>query len=45
MDTKAKAMANVELIAADAAAAIIERITGKPADPKAVATAVAQAKA
>jgi F-type H+-transporting ATPase subunit b len=45
LDTKEKAMANVDSIAADAAAAIVERITGKPADAKAVATAVAQAKA
>ncbi len=37
-------MANVEAIAADAAAAIVERITGRPADAKAVAAAVAQAK-
>lgn len=45
LETKEKAMASVESIAADAAAAIVERITGKPADAKAVATAVAQAKA
>ncbi len=44
-DTKAKAMGNVESIAADAAAAIVERITGQPADAKAVAAAVASAKA
>jgi F-type H+-transporting ATPase subunit b len=45
LETKEKAMANVESIAADAAAAIVERITGKPADAKAVAAAVAQTKA
>ena len=45
VETKAKAMANVESIAADAAGAIVERITGRPADAKAVAAAVADAKA
>jgi F-type H+-transporting ATPase subunit b len=44
-ETKTKAMANVEAIAADAAAAIVQRITGRPADAKAVADAVAGAKA
>jgi F-type H+-transporting ATPase subunit b len=43
-ETKAKAMANVGSIAADAAAAVVERITGKPADAQAVAAAVAEAK-
>ena len=38
-------MANVGSIAADAAAAIVERITGKPANADAVAAAVAEAKA
>jgi F-type H+-transporting ATPase subunit b len=42
--TKASAMANVESIAKDAAAAIVERLTGRPADPNAVAEAVAKAK-
>jgi F-type H+-transporting ATPase subunit b len=41
--TKAKAMANVGSIAAEAAAAVVERITGKPADPQAVAAAVGEA--
>lgn len=45
IETKAKAMSNVETIAADAASAIVERITGKPADQNAVKAAVAQAKA
>lgn len=45
VDTKAKAMANVESIANDAAAAIVERITGKPAEPKAIAAALAATKA
>lgn len=45
VETKTKAMANVDAIAADAAAAIIERITGRPADAKAVAAAVASSKA
>ncbi len=40
-DTKAKAMANVETVAKDAAAAIIEHITGKPADPQKIADALA----
>ena len=37
--TKAKAMGNVDQIARDAAAAIVEHITGKPADPAAIAAA------
>ncbi len=45
VETKAKAMANVETVAADAAAAIVERITGRPADAGAVAAAVASVKA
>ena len=45
VETKTKAMANVESIAADAAGAIVERITGRPADAKAVAAAIADAKA
>lgn len=44
-DSRAKAMQNVESIAADAASAIVERITGRPADKSAVASAVSQAKA
>ncbi len=44
-ETKAKAMANVEGIAGEAAAAIVERITGKPADPKAIDAALAATKA
>jgi F-type H+-transporting ATPase subunit b len=39
--TKAKAMGNVDEIARDTAAAIIEHITGKPADPAAIAAAIA----
>ncbi|MEJ0094369.1 MAG: F0F1 ATP synthase subunit B' [Methylocella sp.] len=44
-DTKAKAMTNVAGIASDAAAAIVERITGQPANPKAIAAAAAEVKA
>lgn len=40
-EMKAKAMANVDGIARDAAAAIIEQITGKAADPQKIATALA----
>ncbi|MGH6818094.1 MAG: F0F1 ATP synthase subunit B' [Methylovirgula sp.] len=40
--TKAKAMSNVAQIAQDAAAAIVERITGKPAEAKTIAAAVAK---
>lgn len=40
-DMKAKAMANVGAIARDATAAIIEHLTGRPADPDAVNAAVA----
>ncbi len=43
--TKTAAMANVEGIATDAAHAIIQQITGKPADAGAVAAAVAALKA
>lgn len=42
--TRAQAMTNVEAIARDAAGAIVERILGRPADPNAVAAAVASAK-
>jgi F-type H+-transporting ATPase subunit b len=44
VETKTTAMASVESIAKDAAAAIVERLTGRPADPSAVAAAVAKAK-
>ncbi|HLH12221.1 MAG TPA: F0F1 ATP synthase subunit B' [Methylovirgula sp.] len=42
--TKSKAMAHVEEIAHEAASAIVEHITGKPADPKAIASALTKAK-
>ncbi|ACK52702.1 H+transporting two-sector ATPase B/B' subunit [Methylocella silvestris BL2] len=45
VETKSKAMANVETIAAEAASAIVERLTGRPADGVAVAAAVSQSKA
>jgi F-type H+-transporting ATPase subunit b len=41
---KAKAMANVEQIAQETAAAIVEHLTGKPADAKAIAAAIATTK-
>jgi F-type H+-transporting ATPase subunit b len=44
VETKTTAMASVESIAKDAAAAIVERLTGRPADPAAVAAALAKAK-
>ncbi len=44
VETKTTAMASVEGIAKDAAAAIVERLTGRPADANAVAAAVAKAK-
>jgi len=44
-DTKAKAMSNVETIAQEAAAAIVQHFTGKPADSAAIAGAFAQTKA
>jgi F-type H+-transporting ATPase subunit b len=43
--TKAKAMANVDQIAQNTAAAILEHITGKPADSAAIAAAIAKIKA
>lgn len=43
--TKTAAMANVDSIATDAAQAILQHITGKPADPAAVSAAIAAAKA
>ena len=42
-EARTKAMANVEGIAKDAAAAIIEHITGKAADPQKIAAALAAA--
>ena len=45
VETKTKAMQSVESIARDAAAAIVERVTGRAADATAVAAAVKQAKA
>lgn len=44
-DTKARAMGNVRGIARDAAAAIVEHLTGRPADAAAVEAAVAEAGA
>jgi F-type H+-transporting ATPase subunit b len=40
-ETKARAMANVDSIAQDAAASIIQHLTGKTADPQKIAAAVA----
>jgi len=45
VEMKARAMSNVEEIASEAAAAIVQRITGNPADPQAIARAVAALKA
>ncbi len=42
--TKTAAMANVSSIATDAAHAILQQITGKPADPAAVTAAIAALK-
>lgn len=42
---KGKAMANVEAIAGEAAAAVVQRLTGKPADRTALAQAIAALKA
>ncbi|MFY9971685.1 MAG: F0F1 ATP synthase subunit B', partial [Roseiarcus sp.] len=42
--TRAEAMTNVSQIAREAAAAIVERLGGRPADPAAVAAAVASVK-
>jgi F-type H+-transporting ATPase subunit b len=44
-ETKAKAMSNVGQIAQETAAAIVEHITGKPADPAEIADAIAKLKA
>ena len=43
-EKKASAMASVGQIANEAAAAIVQHITGKPADPIAIAEAIAEAK-
>ena len=43
-EKKASAMASVGQIANEAAAAIVQQFTGKPADPTAIAAALAQAK-
>ena len=43
-ETKATAMGHVGEIANEAAAAIVQHITGKPADPTAIAAAIAAAK-
>src|SRR5580704_8507902 len=45
LEMKAKAMGNVEAIASEAAAAIVQRITGQPADPTAIARAIATSNA
>jgi F-type H+-transporting ATPase subunit b len=45
LEMKAKAMGNVEAIASVAAAAIVQHITGKPADPMGIARAIATSKA
>ena len=44
-EMRAGAMANVDAVARDTAAAIVEHITGKPADPQKIAAALANAKA
>jgi F-type H+-transporting ATPase subunit b len=44
-ETKAKAMASVGQIAQETATAIVEHITGKAADPTAIADAIAKLKA
>ena len=43
-ERKASAMASVGQIATEAASAIVQHITGKPADPDAIAAAIAEAK-
>jgi F-type H+-transporting ATPase subunit b len=45
LEMKAKAMGNVEAIAGEAAAAIIQHITGKPADQEAIAKAIVPSNA
>lgn len=44
-DTKTRAMGNVQAIARDAAGAIVEHLTGKPADAQAVDAAITEAAA
>ena len=44
-ETKASAMGNVGQIATETAAAIVEHLTGKPANPDQVAKAIADARA
>jgi len=44
-DTKTKAMGNVQTIAQEAAAAIVQHLTGKPADAAAITAAFANTKA
>lgn len=44
LEMKAKAMGNVEAIASEAAAAIVQRVTGKPAGQEAIARAIATSK-
>ena len=44
-ETKAAAMANVGQIATETAAAIVEHLTGKPANPDQVAKAIADSRA
>ncbi|MGH6856545.1 MAG: F0F1 ATP synthase subunit B' [Methylocella sp.] len=45
LEMKAAAMGNVEAIANEAAAAIVQHITGKPADQEAIARAIATIEA
>jgi F-type H+-transporting ATPase subunit b len=45
LEMKAEAMGSVEAIASEAAAAIVQHITGKSADPTAIARAIATSKA
>lgn len=45
VEMKARAMSNVETIAGEAAAAIVQRITGRPAAQEAIARAIAALKA
>src|SRR3984893_6345179 len=45
IEMKARALGNVETIASEAVAAIVQHVTGNPADPTAVAGAIATSKA
>jgi F-type H+-transporting ATPase subunit b len=45
LEMKAAAMGNVEAIAGEAAAAIVQHITGRPADQEAIATAIVTSRA